>query len=158
MPLKLNVSQMRAKRAVLFVAQFKEILMCNCSSGSKDQTKAAVFDYLESKGFNALGNNEIKGFGLFLIPAPEIGILETRTVTVDGLTYKETVKRGSNCLAFQWIPSGISHTLSSGKALAIQSPQDIDLVALDCTSSRCKPSGCPMGCFCYSNEVGNCHH
>lgn len=58
--------------------------------------------------------------------------------------------------AFFWLQR--PNQVSSGKAMTIQSQQDIDLVALDCTSSRCKPSGCPMGCFCYSNQLGNCHH
>lgn len=130
--------------------------MCNCNS--KDQTKKEVFDYIESLKLNILAVKDAPvGFGLFLVPAPELGVLETKTISVDDLTYKDTVKRGHLCLAFQWVPAGITAKARDGAEIKIEKPQDL-LHILDCTSSRCSPSGCPMGCFCYSNETGNCHH
>lgn len=131
--------------------------MCHCS-GSKDQTKEVVFDYLQNQLQTTSSNQEILGFGLFVIPAPENGILEVKTLTVENLSYIETTKRGNNCLAFQWIPKGISITTRTGEIKNLNTLEDLNLVILDCTSSRCKPSGCPMGCFCFGNETGNCHH
>ena len=133
--------------------------MCNCAVTAKDQTKEIVFDYLESKNISPSSRSCSQiGFGLFLIPAPDVGVFETRTLCVENITYIETVKRGANCMAFQWIPKGMPVKLKSGSELTVEAKSDIDILGSDCTESRCKPSGCPMGCFCYSNESGNCHH
>lgn len=133
--------------------------MCNCSSAGKDRTNEAVFAHLAKANLKVFEvDSAPRGFGLFSIPAPEVGILEFKTLTVENLTYTEAVKRGSNCVAFQWIPVGITVKLTTGEEVSIRTTADIDTIARDCTSSPCKASGCPMGCFCFSGESGNCHH
>lgn len=131
--------------------------MCTCANNQKDQTRKEVFDFIGTKKLDIFsGKNSPKGFGLFLVPAPDKGILEFKTVYVENLTYQETVKRGHHCVAFQWIPKGITAKTKTAGNLKIMSTNDIIRI-LDCTSSRCKPSGCPMGCWCYSGETGYCH-
>lgn len=70
-------------------------MACNCA---KNQT-----DEKHLKGIKDF--TKAMGTGLFLVPAPEIGIMENRVVLVEGLSYSECVKRGAGCQAFKWVPN-----------------------------------------------------
>lgn len=124
--------------------------MCDCA---KNQTHDEVFAWIKDKQLKTRSEPDADlGFGLFLVPAPAKGILEYETVIVPDLTYRETVKRGDNCVAFQWIPKGM--VPSTTKAM-INTVADLEAMRLNCNDS-CR-GGCPMnGCFCYQGEV-QCH-
>ncbi len=110
---------------------------CGCS---KNQTPKEAFEMLKSAT-----DKKLKGTGLFLIPAPEKGILESKVVLVQDLTYEEAVKRGENCQALKWVPE----QLKSFQALVKERAA---------CAGWCGPNGswCTTGCVCdeYSNH---CH-
>lgn len=81
--------------------------MCN----QKDQTSKEDLTKLEQC---MKDNKEAKGIGVFLVPAPEQGILEYKVVIVEEeITYEECAKRGHNCAAFKWV---IGKTVVDAKA------------------------------------------
>ena len=120
--------------------------MCGCK---KNQTHEDALHFMKER---KILNKEL-GIGLFMIPAPELGVLEYRRINVGDLSYPETVKRGENCKAFQWIPYGISMT-SLNKTSTINSLEDFTSLEFNCDDS-CR-GGCPMGCMCWEGEV-RCH-
>lgn len=124
--------------------------MCNCS---QNQTHKDSFEFAKEMKIDLFKNDHL-GIGRFLVPAPEIGILEYKSIEVKDLAYRECVKRGNNCVAFLWIPYGI--TLNDGqKKLAINSIEDFESLDLSCNDA-CR-GGCPLnGCFCYVGET-QCH-
>ena len=125
--------------------------MSNCSC-HQNQTPKNVFQYVNSKGID-IESNKVLGVGVFFIPAPELGILEYKTVLVEGLTYNETIKRGHNCFAFQWAPFGFP--VGEGE-VSVMLARAQDIVVLGCSSTSCSGSSCPMGCYCNSGDTGNC--
>lgn len=109
---------------------------CNCN---KDQTPKEVFEYLQN--LNAMSSESEEGqvgLALFLVPDPEAGVLEEKVVFVDGISYRECIKRGNNCIAFKWIPSGYMEASKVHEARAS-----------DCRQ-WCGPDRdwCPGLCFC----------
>jgi hypothetical protein len=124
--------------------------MCECK---QNQTHDEVFSFMKEKNLSPFKSNNL-GIGMFMIPAPEAGIMEYRILNVPDLSYRETVKRGDNCTAFQWIPYGITMK-GKNKSLTITSLNDFASLEINC-DDECR-GGCPMnGCFCYSGEVW-CH-
>ena len=112
--------------------------MCNCNN---NQTPKEVYDYLKSlskKGAKLKENTN--GTGLFVVPAPELGILETRIILVENLPFGECARRGSNCIAFKWIPQGYKTAV------------EIKKIRARCSDNWCGPndSWCPELCFCGS--------
>ncbi len=103
---------------------------CNCN---KNQTPLDSLKLLQTKQ-----NPNMKGTGLFLVPAPEKGILETKVVVVKDLSYQEVEKRGFNCEAFKWIAEA-HRTIEQIEAERAQCPQ------IWCGRSEVI---CPPGCFC----------
>lgn len=72
--------------------------MCNCA---KDQTTEKDLDQLAE--FLSKGQKP-KGIGVFVVPAPELGILEYKVVICEEeITYEECAKRGHNCESFKWV-------------------------------------------------------
>lgn len=125
--------------------------MCNCS---KNQTGEEIFEYLEEKGLvSKVGKNEHPGIGMFKVPAPELGILEYKTVYVEDLSYKECSKRGKSCVAFKWIPKGYT-TEYKGKKYTFNNTQDI--LTFPCEGDSCLRGSCPQPCWCWDYEV-TCH-
>lgn len=125
--------------------------MCNCS---KNQTHKEVLEYIQRNRINTRRSEDAAlGIGLFLVPAPEIGVLETRTVFVEGISCSECVKRGVNCISYQWIPKGMK-TSREGKGLTVNTIEDVKALRGFCETVICGPSGCPMGCWCYDTEYG----
>jgi hypothetical protein len=124
--------------------------MCDCK---KNQTHDDVFAFLKESKINPFKTNQ-SGIGMFMIPAPEIGVLEYKIINVPDLNYRETVKRGETCKAFQWLPYGI-HVQGKNKSMQINNIEDFESLEIDCNDS-CR-GGCPMnGCFCYQGE-SYCH-
>lgn len=124
--------------------------MCECK---KNQTHDEVFNFIKENNLNPF-LNEHSGIGMFMIPAPDEGILEYKIINVADLSYRETVKRGENCKAFQWIPYGISMK-DENRTVKVNSLKDFETLKIDCNDS-CR-GGCPMnGCFCYTGE-SYCH-
>jgi len=120
--------------------------MCQCNS--KDQTPKEVVDFLNEKGIDVF-SEKTQGIGMFIIPAPDLGIMETRVMLVDNLSYKECAKRGNTCEGFKWIPKGYSFTHGSERKLVtISSMEDLKNASFNCNNA-CR-GGCPMGCHCYS--------
>ncbi len=104
----------------------------SCQS-KKDQTPEASLKVLQTTK-----DPMTKGTGLFLVPDPEKGILETRVVLVRDLTYPETIKRGTNCEAYKWIAQ--AHlTISQIEAERKRCPE------IWCGNSH---NLCPPSCFC----------
>lgn len=129
-------------------------MTCNCG-GSKNQTHEAVFKFVKENMLNVATDKDAHlGFGLFLIPAPELGILEYKTVIVEDLAYRETCKRGNNCEAYIWIPKGYVGLVGNNEELVVDSMEALERLRDGC-SDEC--GHCPMnGCFCYSGE-SMCH-
>lgn len=118
--------------------------MCNCSN-QKNQTSKEIFEFIADKK-----NEETLGIGLFLIPAPEKGILEFKSIAVENITLKETAKRGINCESFKFFPYEFKFD-KEGETIVINSIEDIDkLVCRDCVGN-----GCNGYCFC-SHWMSNC--
>lgn len=120
--------------------------MSDCSCSAKDKTRKEVVDFVLSNKLQVKllsKDSDLLGFGLFLVPAPDLGIFEYRQIVVSGLTYKECSKRGVTCLEYEWIPFGFKtqngHTLDSMKALHSY------FQTLSCDDCR---MGCSMGCNC----------
>lgn len=112
-------------------------MTCNCQS--VDQMPAEVEEYLAGldDSQRSLEANTT-GTGMFLVPAPEIGILEERVVLVPELSYEECAKRGTNCEAFKWIPNGFMKF------------DGIEAKLKKCSRYYCGPNRkwCPWFCFC----------
>lgn len=108
---------------------------CGCR---KDQTEDESIKSL-NKSKNA--KSEL-GTGIFLVPAPEKGILEKKAVLVQGLTYLECSKRGENCIAFKWI---------ADKVMTFKNIQKRRLLCGDyCGSSgRCSDRTCICSVTCH---------
>lgn len=121
--------------------------MC-CSSG-KNQTNDLVFETIAKAGLN-FRSEEIRGVGIFEVPAPEIGILEYKTVHVDGLTYHECMKRGANCNSFQWIALGFDYETEAG-VLTFSTMREIQDHVFAC--NKACGSSCPMGCTCFTGDT-----
>jgi len=111
-----------------------------CSAtGSQGYSLRAV-DQTPEESFKILQNNpKALGTCLFLVPAPENGILESKVIAVPGLKYVEASKRGQNCEAIKWI------------ADEVMSPAEIEKMRPDCSIHFCGPpphDWCPLGCMC----------
>jgi hypothetical protein len=105
---------------------------CTCTQNQTSEESYAVL----SKSARSEGDD---GHALFLVPAPEEGIMEYRVVLVPNLSYRETVKRGSHCTAFKWVANQIA-TADQLKEYRLQSR---------CVEF-CNFAGgrCPIGCIC----------
>ncbi len=68
-------------------------MSCSCNL---NQTPKESYEALRA-------NSESLGTGLFLIPAPDKGILEFGGVIVPHISHSECAKRGETCIAFKWI-------------------------------------------------------
>jgi hypothetical protein len=80
---------------------------------------------------------------MYLIPAPEVGVLEYRVVTVAGLDYKECSKRAHHCAAWKFIPD----SLMSNQKIKEARTQG------DCSGHCSGPSHhCSIVCMCDLNE------
>jgi hypothetical protein len=122
--------------------------MCSCSK-SKNQTSKGIFKFLGQPD-----KQESLGIGLFLIPAPEIGIMEYRLVTVEGISYKETVKRGQMCEVFKFFPLGISLHTDEQKSQFITVNTPDDLKKLYCAHGNyCDGSNCDGICVCVGSYL-----
>jgi hypothetical protein len=124
-------------------------MSCGCN---KNTTSEKVFAALKGAKID-FRSSVVKGIGIFVVPAPEHGVLEWKTVEVDDISYSECKKRGANCESFQWIPKGIT-TTAGDKSVTINSIADLSVLRDYCDDS-CR-GGCPMGCVCFNNEVV-CH-
>jgi hypothetical protein len=114
--------------------------------GNKDQTSTEILKFVvEMVRGTRLPLSSVKGTGMFLVPAPENGILETRTVIVADLTHTDARKRGENCLAFQWVPDDM---MKHSEVSAFFAKSD-DERALFC-NDFCNFAGgrCPVMCWC----------
>ena|ERR1700692_3895673 len=110
--------------------------MCQCEGAN--QTHRDVFKFFKDKYAKAKNNdwvNNVHGAGLFLVPAPEIGILEYRKVLVENLSYAETIKRGANCKAFSFVPQDLMTT---------------DQLRAKFCYGACPGPDCDNGCICSS--------
>jgi hypothetical protein len=82
-------------------------MACSCSS-SQNQTSEKVFQHFDAQQEERSSVlNAPTGTGIFLIPAPDIGIFEFKKILVENVSYIETVKRGQNCTAFSYLPNSI---------------------------------------------------
>lgn len=109
-------------------------MSCSCNA---NQTPKASFDARDV-------NRDSLGTGLFMVPAPEIGMLEYRGVVVPGITYSACVKRGENCIGFKWIAD----------ALMTVDQINAERANRSCLSPNCLP-GFPctdMTCICIGGD------
>ena len=80
-----------------------------------------------------------RGTGIFAVPDPERGVRGRRIVRLPNLSYKETIQRGAECIAYRWVPT------------SVMSFQDIQTEALrGCVEETCwEDTDCPgASCFC----------
>ena len=118
--------------------------MCDCSKSIKNQTSEDVFEFLGHPD-----KQESIGIGLFIIPAPEIGIMEYKMVTVEGLTYREVAKRGQMCEVFKFFPYGINMFTDRDKSKSITVNTTDDLRKLYCAHGQyCNGVNCYGTCAC----------
>jgi hypothetical protein len=107
----------------------------NISTTPQNQTPPNSLTILSEKGLL------LTGTGLFLVPAPEKGILEYKVILVPNLNYHESVKRGSTCHAFKWIPDSLMTWEELSKK------RD----TMECRDHLCFPrtdEDCPPFCMC----------
>ena len=80
-----------------------------------------------------------KGTGLFGVPAPDNGILEWRIIKVRDLSYRECLKRGANCVAFQWVANSVKSFDDLSKTVCTDSCPggDCDQVGCTCMNTEC---------------------
>ncbi len=99
-----------------------------CES-QKNQTHPDVLKEMVTKGEDP---KTAWGFGLFLVPAPELGILEWKTVIVEDISYRECARRAENCRAFLWISKGliVKYTDRHGQRLEVAISTKEDIVGL----------------------------
>lgn len=106
--------------------------MSDCGCG-KNQTPNVVWEYIASQP----EKRDELGTGLFLVPDPVSGVMESVVVIASELSYVECAKRGAECLAFKWIPSGYM-----SEATVREERQN-------CSSYWCNSNTyCPVGCLC----------
>ena len=119
-----------------------------CQSKSADQTPQEVIDFIKKKNIN-VASKDVSGIGIFFVPAPDIGILEVRTILVENLTHLECSKRGLNCEAFQWIPRGfeVVHPVSKSKVTFHTSDDLKSFIKGNGCSGSCA-TRCQVGCYC----------
>lgn len=75
-----------------------------CCAKGKNQTHKDAIEFLTTAIRNGRSERSLMGTGMFIVPAPDLGILEWRELLVENLTIEETEKRGFNSEAFQWVP------------------------------------------------------
>jgi hypothetical protein len=122
----------------------------SCKCGTKNRTPDDVFEFVKKRGVKIHDEKNL-GIGLFVVPAPEYGVLEYKVVPVADISYKDCLKRGSICESYRWVPKGYSVTTSEGSR-EINTIDDIKkLKQFDCSSNPC-PS-CPMGCTCFDDDA-----
>src|SRR5205085_8341585 len=85
---------------------------CNCG----------VFDQTPKESLQVLNKSKVPdeepGTGIFLVPAPELGIMECKKVAApDPITYIECTKRASGTVAFKWIANAYKSHASTIKAV-----------------------------------------
>lgn len=122
--------------------------MCGCST--KNQTTKKVLAHLEAE-VESREMSAVKGIGMFVLPAPENGILENKVVRVGDLDYVETQKRGHNCVAFKWLPYGYAFE-HDGKTVRLM-PGD-ERKPWICIPNRCITQDCTDGCACTGKHCG----
>lgn len=113
--------------------------MSNCNCGHKDQTPKESLDKIKTSD----NPQEALGTGMFMVPAPELGIMEYRVIVVEKpMTYIEASKRGSTCIAYKWI------------SLNFKSLQDIQTrPPTNCFSQFCINGNCESwDCWCSPNS------
>lgn len=113
---------------------------CGCS---KNQTHQNIFEALRKQG-KRLAADKLLGFGIFLVPAPENGILEYRIVSSkEPISYRECAKRGENCKAFKWFPQDIPLEFEEGTTVVFK-----DLAEFEQWRAKynCEDYGCCIGC------------
>lgn len=105
---------------------------CGCNKNQTLEDSMNVF----------VKNRQALGTGMFLVPAPEKGILESKVVLVENLTYDDSVKRGENCSAVKWV------------AQDVLSFADLEAARVKCRDHWCGPNRdwCPTGCVCGSGN------
>lgn len=123
--------------------------MCGCAKG-KNQTPEAVFQSLIAAKVD-FRDDSVLGIGIFVVPAPERGILEYRTVTADRISYEECLKRGANCDGFQWLPLNVT-IKHKNKSFSVRSLAHYEKIKPLYCNDSCR-GGCPMGCTCFGNDI-----
>lgn len=122
--------------------------MCSCNQVNR--TPKATFEFLAAKKLDPLS---AQGVGLFLVPAPELGILSERVVSVDGLTLVETAKRGIGCVAYMFLPHGLELDGAKGKYV-VTNARDLEENKWPCHVLSCSSfpehHSCMPPCFCGS--------
>ena len=81
------------------------IIVCFCQIGTTGAQEDASPPWNQTKESSKLVAEQTPatiGVSTFLLPAPEIGVLEEKVVVVRGLTFLEASKRARNTLAFEW--------------------------------------------------------
>jgi hypothetical protein len=122
-------------------------MACECEQ--QNQTSEETHDLLDKSIESKLGKtytptdletarNSIKGWGLFVVPDPEKGILEYKTVYVENITYEECCKRGQNCYVYKWVHPD-QPTIDEVKKQLLKQP-----CYRKCVASR----ECYVGCHC----------
>jgi hypothetical protein len=108
-------------------------MSCSCDL---NQTPKESHDALRA-------NAKTLGTGIFLIPAPDKGILEYGGVIVPGISYIECVKRGQNCAGFKWIAdTHMSHKdIMNERAAKAGCLYPNCLPGFPCTDATCICSG-----------------
>lgn len=121
----------------------------------KNQTKEPALTFLEkvtgSRNFRAFDADSPRGWGIFMVAAPERGQDEFDDVIVPDLTYPDCVFRGQHATLFQWIPAGVEVEVD-GKRLALNSLEDLEAIRTSCHMDDTCRGGCVMGCFCWSTD------
>jgi len=118
--------------------------MCGCG-GSKDQTPEDAVAVVKAAVLNrGIHPQDVAGTGIFLVPAPEVGILEYRTVVVKNTNYDDVRKRGANCIAFKFLPHEFVAEAEVTAMFANERERSRRCIDF------CNFAGgrCPWGCWC----------
>jgi hypothetical protein len=122
---------------------------CQCSQGeiTHDQTPDACFEAVQRlvRDRPDVTPDQLLGYGMFSVPAPELGPLATKTVYVESISYEECCRRGHLCTAFKWMHPSVA-TIDD-----VRRARETRGVCYD--SRRCQTSNeCRALCWCNGNK------
>jgi hypothetical protein len=120
---------------------------CNCGA-NQDQTPDACIK--AGAAAAAASKESVRGYGMFLVPAPEKGPLKTKTILVGDLAIEECTERGHLCIAFKWMHEGVVSFKEMESRLSDPSVMGKCPWGGHCDTS----SDCEFHCWCNGN--GRC--
>jgi hypothetical protein len=117
---------------------FAVLMMVFCQSSQADNSGIPPWNQTtEASMAIAAERIDTVGIATFVVPAPEIGVLEEKVVIVTNISFSEASKRARDLVAFQW------HTQVEWKGIDHEK---------SCGLWGAGGKACPSGCSCGSGN------